>query len=147
MRALFRFAPILLRAAAALLRSRKDQAITELALRQQLSTYTTRKTKPTITPDPHEIYLVIRETGERIKWGEYKPLDKARVAELQGRLGNLLHPKRGLSRGISNDPWYTNTHAFLRESAEYLAERYEGNTPFFTLSGIDHIELVRADCE
>lgn len=41
----------------------------------------------------HEIYLVNKATGERFKWAEYKPLDKVRVAEIQGRLGDLLHPK------------------------------------------------------
>ena len=32
----------------------------------------------------HEIYLVNKATGERLKWAEYKPLDKPRVAAIQG---------------------------------------------------------------
>ena len=47
-----------------------------------------------------------KDTGKRIKWGEYKPLDKARVAAIQGRLGDLLHPKDGLLLGVPDDPWY-----------------------------------------
>jgi hypothetical protein len=47
----------------------------------------------------HEIWFVNNTTGQRIKWAEYKPLDKARVAGIQGRLGDLLHPKEGLPLG------------------------------------------------
>jgi hypothetical protein len=92
----------------------------------------------------HDIYFSNTKTGERFKWGDYKPLDSPRIRELHGRLGDLLHPKRGLRLGVKDDPWYTETRSFLQESASYLSERYEGNTPFFAFEGIDHIEMVRA---
>ena len=50
MQALLHFLALILRCAPALLRSRNDQAIVELALRQQLATYSQKKSKPTITP-------------------------------------------------------------------------------------------------
>ena len=46
--------------------------------------------------DFHEIYLVNPQTGERVKWGSYKPLDKKTVSTIQGRLGDLLHPTERL---------------------------------------------------
>jgi hypothetical protein len=49
------------------------------------------------TAKPHAIYLVNRNTGERLEWGRYKPLDDARTRQMQGRLGDLLHPKEGLT--------------------------------------------------
>ncbi len=94
---------------------------------------------------PHQICFVNPETGQRVKWGEYRPLDEARVGAIKGRLGDLLHPKRGLLLGISDDPWYTNTRRFLEDTAEYLLERYKDNTPFFALSGSEGVEMLRVE--
>ena len=101
-----------------------------------------------IDPDAahaHEIYLVNTSTGERVRWGDYKPLDPERLATIKGQLGDLLHPKRGLHLGIGHDPWYTRSRAFLQETSAYLGERYDGNTPFFTFAGLEHIEMVRVE--
>ena len=57
---------------------------------------------------PHKIYLVNQKTGEKFEWGKYRPMDKNKVSEIKGKLGDLLHPKEGLLLGISNDPWYTS---------------------------------------
>lgn len=96
---------------------------------------------------PHQIYFVNSETGQRLKWGEYKPLDEGRVGTIKGRLGDLLHPKRGLLLGIGDDPWYTNTRRFLEDTATYLSERYKDNTPFFALAGAKGIEMLRVEEE
>jgi hypothetical protein len=50
MRALFDFLTLIIRSASALIRSQNDQVIVELALRQQLATYSQKKAKPEITP-------------------------------------------------------------------------------------------------
>lgn len=92
-----------------------------------------------------EIWFVDKTTGRRIKWAEYKALDKARVAEIQGRLGDLLHPKEGLRLGIPSDPWYQNTTRFLESARQYLAGVYKDNAPFFSYEGVDAFEMVRVD--
>ncbi len=101
-----------------------------------------------LSPDAaftHEIWFVNKDTGQRIKWAEYKPLDKARVSAIQGRLGDLLHPKEGLLLGLPNDPWYLNTQAFLEESVGYLSKVYKDNSPFFSYEGLAQFEMIRID--
>jgi hypothetical protein len=92
---------------------------------------------------PHAIYLVDRDSGKRYDWGQYKPLDKQRIKTIEGRLGDLLHAKQGLSLGISDDPWYTQTRQFLKETLDYLEGVIKDNTPFFAFKGLDRIEMVR----
>ena len=50
MRVLLNLTTALLRCTVAFLRSRNDQAIVQLALRQQLATYAQKQTKPKLTP-------------------------------------------------------------------------------------------------
>ena len=50
MRALFPIISALLRCVVAFFRSRREQAIVELALRQQLATHAQKRPRPTITP-------------------------------------------------------------------------------------------------
>jgi hypothetical protein len=50
MRALLNFATLLLRCPLGFFRSRKEQAIVELALRQQLATYAQKRSRPGLTP-------------------------------------------------------------------------------------------------
>jgi hypothetical protein len=93
--------------------------------------------------DAHKIILVNRETGERFDWAEYKPLDLDRVRTIQGRLGDLLHPKLGLRLGLRNDPWYQDTRAFLIDAEQYLSGVLKDSTPFFAYEGLQHIEMER----
>lgn len=93
----------------------------------------------------HRFLLVMGSTGERYDMGEYRPLDLDRVGQIHGRLGDLLHPKVGLSLGISADPWYLQTRAFLAESIDYLAQVLTDNTPFFSYEGLESMEMVRCD--
>lgn len=93
----------------------------------------------------HEVWFVNKETGQRHKWGEYTPLDKARVSTIQGRLGDLLHPKEGLLLGIPSDPWYHNTKLFLNDSVEYLTGVYKDNSPFFSYQGLGPFEMIRVE--
>jgi len=94
-----------------------------------------------------QIFLINKATGERVSCGQYKPLDLTKVKEIQGRLGDLLHPKRGLGLGLPNDPWYEQTRDFLVETHAYLYEASKANTPFFAFEGLDHIEMVRLENE
>lgn len=91
----------------------------------------------------HEVFLINRATGERIKWGDYKPLDKKRVNEIQGRLGDLLHPKDGLMLGMPDDSWYVETTKFLNESCTYLQGLVKGNLFFFSCNDADDLEMIR----
>jgi hypothetical protein len=97
------------------------------------------------TKHPHTIYLIDRATGERHEWGQYKPLDLDRIAMIQGRLGDLLHPKTGLALGVWDDPWYVDTRAFLRDAESYLSSVLKGNSHFFGSEGLAHIDMVRAE--
>lgn len=92
---------------------------------------------------PHKFIYIDEKTGDQFSWGEYKPLDKNKVRELQGRLGDLLHPKDGLRLGIRNDPWYQETRKFLLDSINYLSQIIKDNTPFFSLEELDNIHRIR----
>lgn len=95
----------------------------------------------------HNIYLIDQDTGTRISWGQYKPLDQQKTVYFQGRLGNLLHPKEGLKLGVWNDFWYSENRAFLIEAIDYLSGVAKDNTPFFAFENIDHIEVIRDDVD
>lgn len=127
----------------------KDLVLARMASNRMLDEYNpTKKLSHLQRLDPnsaygHDIYMVNKITGERFKWGSYKPLDKARVSTIQGRLGDLLHPKDGLSLGIPDDPWYVNTKQFLAESLDYLESVYKNNTSYFAFEGLEHVEMVK----
>ena len=91
---------------------------------------------------PNDIIMKSKVTGEKVVIGEYKPLDLNRVKKIQGRLGDLLHPKVGLMLGIWNDPWYLETRRFLLESHKYLSELRKDNLPYYYYENLDHIEMV-----
>ncbi len=68
MRALLNFAMLLLRCVPAFLRSRRKQAIVELALRQQLAAYARRGTKPRLTPLDRAFWVALSRVWSG--WGE-----------------------------------------------------------------------------
>ncbi len=59
MQALLYFLALIIRCAPALLRSHNEQAIVELALRQQLATYSQMKSKPKITPLDRAFWIAL----------------------------------------------------------------------------------------
>jgi hypothetical protein len=59
MRALLNLIAIVLRCTIALLRSRREQAIVELALRQQLSIYANKESRPPITPLDRSFWIAL----------------------------------------------------------------------------------------
>ena len=58
-RVLLIYASIVLRTLPALLRSRREQAIVELALRQQLATYAFKPSRPRLTPVDRAFWVAL----------------------------------------------------------------------------------------
>jgi hypothetical protein len=92
----------------------------------------------------HQVYIKIPETNEKMLLGEYLPLETKKVKEIQGKLGDLLHPKEGLLLGIEKCEWYVETKKFLDESISYLEKRIERNEIFFAYKGLErfHVEKI-----
>ncbi len=67
MRALPNFATLLLRCVLAFFRSRREQAIVELALRQQLATYAQKRSKPRLTPLDRAFWIALSRFWPRWK--------------------------------------------------------------------------------
>jgi len=91
----------------------------------------------------HNIYFINKETNEKVLWSEYKPFDSEKIKYIQGRLGDLLHPKDGLNLGISNDKWYIDTREFLISAHKYLNENLKDNYSFFQYKGTDNFEFEK----
>ena len=68
MRALLPFAMLLLRCVPAILRSRREQAVVELALRQQLTAYARMGSKPSLTPLDRALWVALSRVWPG--WGE-----------------------------------------------------------------------------
>ena len=92
---------------------------------------------------PHDLIWRNKETGEEMKWGEYKPLDLDRVNQIKGKLGDMLHPGTGPRTGFAGKEWAQKMRAFLLQSIDYFEGVYKNRTPFFLYEEIEHIELVR----
>lgn len=92
---------------------------------------------------PHEIYFENQNTKEKIKWAEYTPIDLKKAEVIKGKLGNILHAKEGLSLGLEDDPYYTNTKLFLKESLDYLQSLLKGYNNYFTLKGIKEMTFIK----
>lgn len=93
----------------------------------------------------HKIYLINKQTGEKMQIGQYKPIDQYKIDEIKGKLGDLLHPKDGLNLGIANDIWYKNTKTFLQEANAYLLDIIKDNRPYFAYSNMGQFELIKED--
>ncbi len=68
MRALLHFAMLLLRCVPACLRSRNEQAIVELALRQQLAIYAEKGPRPRITRADRGFWILLSRFWPGRKW-------------------------------------------------------------------------------
>lgn len=126
----------------------------QLLFKDKVSTGTWKKRDPVIHAKalraddervdfPCEIVFLAKRTGERIPVGRYKPFPLDKVKEIDGRLGDLLHPKDGLSLGIYNDQWYITTRNQLIDTAEYLKPIAEDNVNIYAYADDNNYELVR----
>lgn len=91
----------------------------------------------------HRMVLFNKKTGIEVDFGTYKPLDQQRVAQIQGRLGDLLHPKVGLPLGVANAPWYLETREFLWETFRYLQEVAKERSAFLGQDGVDDMWEIK----
>ena len=67
MRILVRFAALLLHCALAFFRSHREQAIVDLALRQQLAAYAQKRTRPKLSPLDRAFWVVLSRLWPRWK--------------------------------------------------------------------------------
>ena len=94
---------------------------------------------------PHEVFFVNRDTGDRVSFGRYIPLDEERVVQIHGRLGALLHRQEGVPLGLPDSQWYADTEAFLQQTSAYLEEVHERDSGFFDYEGLEQFEVVVVD--
>jgi hypothetical protein len=80
-------------------------------------------------------------TKEKLFWGTYKNIPESKLKYIEGRLGNLLHMKRGISLGVEDDYWYLETRTFLMETASYLKERLNNSLSYFAYKDVPYFEL------
>jgi hypothetical protein len=98
-----------------------------------------------VAPDsahPHRAVLTNPQTGDQTDFGRYEPLDAGRATKLDGRLGDLLHPKEGLNLGLYNDPWYQAQRKMLLEGIEYL-EPIAKASPFALFDDMSNVTVHR----
>jgi len=89
MQALLRFATLPVRCVLASFRSRREQAIVELALRQQLATYAQRRTKPKLTTFDRAFWVALHQLWPR--WKEVLVIVKPETVVRWHRKGFRLY--------------------------------------------------------
>jgi hypothetical protein len=95
MQALFNFATLLLRCVPAFFRSRGEQTIIELALRQQLAVYAQARPRPRLTSPDRAFWIALHQLGPR--WKEVLVIVKPETVIRWHRKGFRLY-WRALSR-------------------------------------------------
>ena len=101
MQALLRFATLLLRCALAFFRSRRDQTIVELALRQQLAAYAQRGPRPRLTSLDRAFWVALHRLWPR--WKEVLVIVQPDTVIRWHRKGFRLY-WRALSRRVPGRP-------------------------------------------
>lgn len=86
----------------------------------------------------YKIYFIDPKNGSKINLGIYKNIPESMVKTIEGRLGNLLHMHLGLKLGVANDPWYSETRTFLKDTSDYLYERITDSQYYFSFKDIDN---------
>ena len=92
---------------------------------------------------PHEIIFTNQETKETMKWADYTPIDAAKLEHIKGMLGDILHAKEGLSLGIPDDPYYSKTTKFLRESIDYLESILKTYNNYFSMKDLKQFTFIK----
>jgi transposase InsO family protein len=113
--ALFRFTALFLRCIPALVRSRNEQAIVELALRQQLATYAQAHSKPKLTPLDRGFWVALSRLWAR--WKETLVIVQPDTVIRWHRKGFRLY-WRGISkRGPGRPPVSQEVQGLIRQLA------------------------------
>lgn len=115
MRALLNIIRALLRCTVAFLRSRNDQAIVELALRQQLATYAQRQTKPKLTPLDRAFWVALFRFWPR--WKEVLVIVKPDTVVRWHRQGFRLYWRAISKRGPERPRIPNEVRALVRRFA------------------------------
>ena len=115
MGALFSLTTALLRCTLALFRSRNQQAVVELALRQQLATYAETRSKPRLTPLDRALWVALFRFWPR--WKEVLVIVKPDTVVRWQRRGFRLYWQSISKRGPGR-PWISDeVRALIRPLA------------------------------
>jgi transposase InsO family protein len=115
MRALLNFMTALLRCALAFFRSRNEQAIVELALRQQLATYALGTTRPRLTPLDRAFWVALFRFWPR--WRDTLVIVKPDTVIRWHRKGFRLYWRSISRRGPGRPPISEELQALIRRLA------------------------------
>ncbi len=115
MRALLNFAVLLLRCAPAFLRSRRKQAIVELALRQQLATYAQKRSKPRLTPLDRAFWVALSRFWPR--WEDALVIVKPDTVIRWHRKGFRLYWRAISKRGPGRPTTSEEVQGLIRQLA------------------------------
>jgi putative transposase len=116
MRALLNLTTAFLRCAPAFFRSRNEQAIVELALRQQLATYAQEKTRPTLTPLDRAFWVALSRFWPR--WRDSLVIVKPDTVIRWHRKGFRLYWRAISKRGPGRPPIPEELKALIRRLAD-----------------------------
>ncbi len=105
----------LLRCSVAFFRSRKEQAIVELALRQQLATYAQRQTRPSLTPLDRAFWVALYRFWPR--WRDTLVIVKPDTVVRWLRQGFRLHWRSISKRGPGRPPIGEEVQTLIRRLA------------------------------
>ena len=112
---LLKLATTLFRCVLAFFRSRKEQAIIELALRQQLATYAQKGPKPRITPVDRIFWAFLSRTWS--SWREALVIVQPDTVVRWHRKGFRLYWRSISKRGPGRPPIPLETQALIRQFA------------------------------
>jgi hypothetical protein len=115
MRVLLNFAMPLLRCVLAFFRSRGEQAIVELALRQQLATYAQTRSKPRLTPLDRAFWIALSRFWPR--WKNALVIVKPDTVVRWHRKGFRLYWRTISKRGPGRPPISEEVQALIRRLA------------------------------
>jgi transposase InsO family protein len=115
MRALLLIISALLRCGAAFFRSRNEQAVVELALRQQLATYAQTRPKPMLTPLDRAFWVVLFRLWSR--WREVLVIVKPDTVIRWHRKGFRLYWRAISKRGPGRPPISEEVKALIHRLA------------------------------
>jgi transposase InsO family protein len=112
MLAVLNLTTVLLRCTAAFFRSRNDQAIVEMALRQQLATYTQKQRKPKLTPLDRAFWVALSRFWPR--WKEILVIVKPETVVRWHRKGFRLYWRLTSTRGPGRPRIPNEVRALIR---------------------------------
>jgi len=116
MRALLNLVTALLRCALAYLRSRNEQAVVELALRQQLATYALEKTSPRLTPLDRAFWVALSRLWPH--WRDSLVIVKPDTVIRWHRKGFRLYWRSISKRGPGRPPISDELQTLIRRLAD-----------------------------